>query len=260
MVDYPTVNQDRGRSRPARLIVLHSTETQCHTARSVAQAFQNPARRASAHWVVGTDAVVSCVAEADTAWAAPGANTDGIQIEMCGFADRTDWTTGAGRQVVVASAAVLAGVSRRTGIPLIHLTDAQIISGASGVITHAQVSRIWKKSDHWDPGNTFPISTLLALARGEQDTTTTEENELNNEQAAQLANTAYLVNGPLAQAIGRLDTARVQTAAELAAIKTALAAVAKGSNVDGAAITEAVNTAVKDAMAGVEITLTTKEA
>ena len=31
-------------------------------------------------------------------------------------------------------------------------------AGERGITTHAQVSKAWKKSDHWDPGPGFPIA------------------------------------------------------------------------------------------------------
>lgn len=172
MTDYPTTNRDSGRSKTLRLIVLHSTETPADTARAVAVAFQNPARRASAHWIIGTDATLSGVPEEDTAWAAPGANADGIQIEQCGYAYSTDWTSGDGLTVLRATASVVAGIHTRHGIPLVHLTDAQLAAGASGIVTHAQVSAVYKMSDHTDPGPSYPIDQLIALASAGTTTTT----------------------------------------------------------------------------------------
>lgn len=172
MVDYPTPNHHPGRVRPVRLIVLHSTETPAATARAVATGFQDPARRASSHYVVGTDGVVSCVAESDTAWAAPGANADGVQIEQCGYAGSTDWTSGDGAAVVAATAGLVAGICARHSIPLRALTDGELAAGQAGIVTHAQVSRVYRRSDHWDPGPSYPMATLLAIAAGHPTTTT----------------------------------------------------------------------------------------
>lgn len=153
--------------------MLHSTETPPGTARAVARQFQDPTRRVSSHWVVGTDVTVSCVAESDTAWAAPGANADGIQIEQCGYAGSTDWTSGDGLAVVTATAALVAGICSRHNIPLRALTDSELAAGQAGICTHAQVSRVYKKSDHWDPGPNYPMATLIAMASGEHTTTPT---------------------------------------------------------------------------------------
>lgn len=164
MSDYPTPNQYTGRISPVRLIVVHSTETPTSTARSVAKNFQDPARRSSAHWIVGTDATVSGVAEADTAWAAPGANHDGIQVEQCGYAASTDWTTGDGATVVSATARLIHDIATRWSIPIRHLTNAELAAGQRGIVTHAQVSAVYKKSDHTDPGPAYPMATLITQA------------------------------------------------------------------------------------------------
>ena len=166
MVDYPTPNMHVGRLGRPRLIVLHSTETPTNTARAVARNFQDPAARASAHWVVGADGIISCVDESDTAWAAPGANHDGIQIEQAGYAYRTDWTGGEGAQVVAQTARLVAQICTRWGIPIRHLIDADIANGHAGIVTHAQISRVYRQSDHTDPGPNYPLSTLLAQAQG----------------------------------------------------------------------------------------------
>ncbi|WP_428639703.1 N-acetylmuramoyl-L-alanine amidase [Schaalia sp.] len=172
MVDYPTPNMHVGRLGRPRLVVLHSTETPTNTARAVAKNFQDPAARASAHWVVGTDGVFTCVGESDTAWAAPGANHDGIQIEQAGYAYRTDWTSADGAQVVAQTARLVAQICTRWGIPVRHLTDAELANGHPGIVTHAQISRVYRQSDHTDPGPTYPMATLLAQASGAPATST----------------------------------------------------------------------------------------
>lgn len=172
MVDYPTPNMHVGRLGRPRLIVLHSTETPTNTARAVARNFQDPARRASAHWVVGTDGIFSCVDESDTAFAAPGANHDGIQIEQAGYAYSTDWTGGEGAQVVAQTARLVAQICTRWGIPIRHLLDSDIANGHAGIATHAQISRVYRQSDHTDPGPTYPLSALLAQAQGTPATPT----------------------------------------------------------------------------------------
>jgi N-acetyl-anhydromuramyl-L-alanine amidase AmpD len=41
-------------------------------------------------------------------------------------------------------------------IPVKHLTNAELKSGQKGIVSHAQVSEVFKKSDHTDPGKGFP--------------------------------------------------------------------------------------------------------
>lgn len=177
MTDYPTSNTSGRRRGSPRLIVLHSTESPPSSARAIAAMFQRPSVRASAHWIVGTDAVLSGVPESHVAWAAPGANHDGLQIEQCGYAGSTDWTSGAGARVVEATAKIVAGMHKRWGIPLRALTNAQIAAGWSGVVTHHQISQVYRRSDHWDPGPRYPLGRLLALASGQADPSSTKTEE-----------------------------------------------------------------------------------
>jgi hypothetical protein len=124
--------------------------------------------------VVGTDGTVSGVPEAGTAWAAPGANSDGIQVEQCGYADTTDWTTGEGAKVVASTATLVHAIAARWSIPLRHLTNDELRAGQAGVVTHAQVSAVYRLSDHTDPGPNYPMTTLLG--NSPSSPTTTEEN------------------------------------------------------------------------------------
>jgi hypothetical protein len=45
--------------------------------------------------------------------------------------------------------------------PEIALTWEQAASVFGGILTHAQISRVFKKSDHYDPGPHFPFSEFV---------------------------------------------------------------------------------------------------
>lgn len=156
----PSPNKHDTRLRPVRLIVIHSTESPADRARANAYYLQDPSLQASAHYIVGLDAIVQCVSESATAWGAPGANADGIQIELCGWA-ASDWS-GDGLRVIDIARPLVADIARRWGIPLRQLSDGELAAGARGIVTHAQISRVYKQSDHWDPGPRFPMDRLLA--------------------------------------------------------------------------------------------------
>lgn len=155
-----------------KLIVLHSTETPVtqQAARNVALWFGGPsAPQASAHYVVGPDAVIACVEEHDVSWAAPKANRVGINIEMVGRAAKTDWL-GDGRAVLERSAALVAGIARRWGIPIVALTAADVRDGKSGLCTHAAVTEAFGTvGGHVDPGmpkdRRWPWDEFLDLVR-----------------------------------------------------------------------------------------------
>lgn len=155
-----------GRTRPLRLFVWHDMEAAEHeaTAENVARYFATTTVKASAHICVDNNSVVECVAWDDTAWAAPGANSDGYQIELAGYARQShaEWTDGYSLATITNAARHIAPVAKRVAIPPRWLTDAQLRDGVSkGHVTHAQVSRVFKKSSHTDPGGNFPADFVM---------------------------------------------------------------------------------------------------
>lgn len=161
-----------GRSARVRLVVLHTTEGDLRrgAAEAVARWFAGPqSPEASAHYVVDADVVVQGVHEGDTAWAAPGANNDGIQVEMVGRAAWTGarWAEPDAAAMIARAGALVGEICRRHGLPLELLTTDDVLAGRAGVTTHAAVSRAYRRSSHWDPGPGFPLAALLdAAVRG----------------------------------------------------------------------------------------------
>ena len=154
-------NYTKGRTHRPRLIVVHTMESPegTRTARSIAEWFAGPnAPKASAHVCVDATETITCVYDGDTAWAAPGANADGLQIEHAGRAGQSaaQWADDYSQAVLARSARVAAGWCAAYGIPVRRLTDAQLAAGAPGIVGHDQVSRVYKRSTHWDPGPHFP--------------------------------------------------------------------------------------------------------
>jgi hypothetical protein len=159
-------NRYAGRLGDIRLIVLHTMEVAeaDSVAEAVGNAFAKPATRASAHTGVDTDSECRYVADADTAWAAPGANADGLQLEMAGRAGQTtgQWTDAGSKAILERAAQRTATWCRTHDIPARRLTDAQLAAGLRGIVGHDQVSRVYKRSTHWDPGPNFPWASFLA--------------------------------------------------------------------------------------------------
>lgn len=162
------------RRAPIDWIVLHSTENPIArgVARNVARWFSGPSSpTASAHYVVGPDEIVRGVRDEHTAWAAPGANERGIQIEMVGQAAKTDWLAGDGRAVTERAAGLVAALCRRHGIPAERVDAAGLKRGGRGITSHAAVSEAFRRSTHQDPGlqgdRRWPWSEFLALVRGQ---------------------------------------------------------------------------------------------
>lgn len=154
-------NSGRRKSAPT-LIVLHSTEGP--TAQSAVNTFVQPGAGGSTHVVVGEDGIFQGLDDEMVACGAPGANEQGLHIELAGYASWTQaqWLS---RQKTLACAARIVGAwSSRYGIPLRFVDAEGLKAGQSGVTTHAEVSKAFRKTDHWDPGPNFPVDHLLALA------------------------------------------------------------------------------------------------
>lgn len=186
MGKYTPAHYYEGRERPLRLIVIHTMEAPEgeNTAENVAAYFASGNVIASAHACVDQDSVVVCLPATDTAFAAPGANADGYQIEHAGYAlqNESGWADEASQSMLRLSAAHARAIALAAGIPLKHLSDDELAAGAAGFVGHDQVSRVYKKSDHWDPGKDFPWSQYMALVNGEaaeEETTVPEEDSMH---------------------------------------------------------------------------------
>jgi N-acetyl-anhydromuramyl-L-alanine amidase AmpD len=147
--------------RGVRLVVIHSMEApeKGDTAENVAQYFHVTVKQASAHICVDSDSIVQCVLDNDIAWAAPGANNDGIHIEMAGFAKqtKTEWLDPYSTLVLENAADAAAQYCLKYDIPAVQLSNSQLGDKVTkGLVSHAQVSEVFKKSDHTDPGKNFP--------------------------------------------------------------------------------------------------------
>src|SRR5262245_41247075 len=152
--------------RAVRLIVIHSMEApeKGDTAENVAHFFQTSEREASAHLCIDSDSVVRCVQDDDVAFAAPGANADGVHLELAGFARQTEpeWLDAFGVLMLDRAADVAAQYCLKYDIPARRLTNEQLSDVANkGLVSHAQVSETFKRSDHTDPGTGFPWAFFL---------------------------------------------------------------------------------------------------
>jgi hypothetical protein len=100
----------------------------------------------------------------DVAFAAPGANHDGIQLELAGFAKQTpaEWLDPFGILLLNNAANAAAQYCLKYDIPVRRLSNAQLADGTTkGIVSHSQVSEVFKKSDHTDPGKGFPWDHFL---------------------------------------------------------------------------------------------------
>lgn len=175
MGQYTPAHYYEGRNADLRLIVIHTMEAPegPQTAENIAAYFASGAVVASAHACVDQDSVVVCLPPTATAFAAPGANADGYQIEHAGYAsqDGAGWNDEESQSMLKLSAAHAREIALAAGIPLKHLTNAELAAGEAGFVGHNQVSDVYKRSDHWDPGPQFPWAQYMALVNnGEAET------------------------------------------------------------------------------------------
>lgn len=251
-VHVPNASYTPGRARPVRLIVLHTTESPSNTGRavSVAQFLTRPDVRASAHYIVDAGTIVDQIAEADTAWAAPGANADGIQVEQCAYAGwAAEWFEPPAQLMLHNTAQLLAEISTRTGIPLVRLSNAELAAGRSGVIGHVQASDVYKASDHWDPGPSYLYDDVLRWARelqggsgspGPATPTSPAQSEEDDDMLRYIVSstdgTGYAVDGIKAYPMSSDYTRTVLQATGVLMTRAQMAAKGWTVDVDGASI------------------------
>ncbi|MFD9368542.1 N-acetylmuramoyl-L-alanine amidase [Streptomyces sp. NPDC060020] len=157
-----------GRTVPIRVIVIHDMEAPegPKTAENVAHWFatMSASSKASAHVCVDNDSAVRCVADGDRAWHAPGTNSDGLGIELAGYArqSRAEWLDQYSKGVLENAARVVAGWCQKHKIPAVKLTAAELKAGKRGIVGHRDVSAAYGQTNHSDPGPNFPWDYFLA--------------------------------------------------------------------------------------------------
>lgn len=156
-----------GRTVEVRLVVIHTPEFPegVDSALKVARYFQKPDYPSSANIVVDNSQVVQCVKDSVVAYAAPGANHDGIQVELMGYAkqSRAEWRDHYSLQMLAIAADAVAQYCLKYDIPPIRLINEELAAGKKGIVGHDQVTRVYKQSDHQDPGPNFPWRRFICM-------------------------------------------------------------------------------------------------
>lgn len=155
------------RDGAVRLIVIHTAETAelASAAEAIARYGQHPDVVSSWHVAVDSDSIIQCVKDSFVAYAAPGANHDGIQIELCCYAGQSaaQWRDPYSLAMLALGADAVAQYCLKYDLPAVHLTDAQLLAGNRGVVGHDQATRVYKKSTHMDPGPNFPWRRFMSM-------------------------------------------------------------------------------------------------
>lgn len=153
-----------------RLIVIHCTVSRemGTGAEAVANYFAAGTRRASAHRTADNNSTVISVKDEDTAFAAAGANQDGLHLELVGMPDQStvEWLDPYSQAELFQAGLTVREWARDYDIPLRWLTVAQVADKRTkGLCTHHDVSRAFPavSTGHWDPGPNFPKDEALRI-------------------------------------------------------------------------------------------------
>lgn len=150
-------------------IVIHDAEAinAPGTARGIAKFFQQlpETAKASAHVSADMKELVRSVADNDVAYAAPGGNAVGLQLELAGYARylHGDWVQPHMIAMLQLGARQVREWCLRYNVPMVFVNAEGLKRGERGITTHYEVSKAFKKSSHWDPGFNFPMKTLTSM-------------------------------------------------------------------------------------------------
>ena len=159
--------------RRSDLVVVHTVEgdpdipstVADEGAEAVARYCARRDDKVSAHWFVDDDSIVRGVKDKDVAYAAPGANHNGIQIELCGWArwTREQWL-GEHIGTLCNLAHLMVHYWRANQVLLAYVDEHGLAKGHRGITTHHDVTQAFKRSTHTDPGPGFPLHDVIQLA------------------------------------------------------------------------------------------------
>ena len=156
--------------RSIDLIIIHDMEfpEKLTAAEDVANFFKNQPKSSktgsSAHYCADANSMVSSVWDHDVAWAAPGANHNGLHYELAGYSkqDRKDWGDGFDLEMFEIVAEHAARKAHRYDIRPRKISAHDIKAGRSGFAGHRDVTAAYPNlGSHQDPGEHFPWSHFM---------------------------------------------------------------------------------------------------
>lgn len=157
-----------------RWAVIHSAEASDsigsdHTAEAVARFFADGSDpdRASTQLAVDRDSCVRMLPDLVVPWGAPGANANGVHVEICGRAtwSASTWLSKTNRPMLDRAAFKVAMWCYHYDIPRKWVGPVALRNGTPGLTTHADVSKAFVGSGHFDPGPNFPKTLFLDLVK-----------------------------------------------------------------------------------------------
>lgn len=170
----PSPHVTRVTDRSIDTIVVHTMEIveAVDAARRCAAWFADERSQVSAHFCVDARTVIQCVDEGDIAWHARGGNTTSIGVELAGTARQTpdEWADPYSTAVLRRAAKLVAELATRHEVPVRRIGARELRAGERGIAGHVDVSLAFHRSDHWDPGPSFPWALFLRRVLAAQST------------------------------------------------------------------------------------------
>lgn len=169
-----------------QLIVIHTTEGSAHeqSAEDGAAYDQRRTDGTSTHYFHDCNSTIQCVRTEDKAHTARAqGNKRGIQHELCGKAgwSESTWGNEYCSDMLKLAARQCARDAKKWGIPVRHLTVAQVDAGEKGFCGHGDVTLAFPEDNgtHTDPGPNFPWSRFLDMVRAEMGDLPMDQGDFN---------------------------------------------------------------------------------
>ena len=167
---YRAVHHSGRRHESAiQVSVVHTAEAL--DAEGVARYFTSPRSGGSAQRCIGAEECWRSLPDSVIPWAAPPFNTTGVHNEPAALARWTTTQWLRHPRLLRRLAFKTAQDCHRHGLEAKWLTEGElrlIRNGnrlVTGLTTHALISKVFKMSSHWDPGNGFPKRLFLLLVK-----------------------------------------------------------------------------------------------
>jgi hypothetical protein len=165
---FPARDFKKGRSGVIRVIVIHDAECAetAHAAEDLGKYVAHPDYPSSWHISCDSDSCERSVHDDDTAYAAPPLNPVALHIELAGQVDhrrREQWLDTYSDRVYSTTPlpSSHSGVKRYNDPGCPSDERSSLNRGRKGIVGHYQMSAVYKKSDHTDPGINFPWDAFM---------------------------------------------------------------------------------------------------
>lgn len=175
----PARDENVGGSQPdPTLIVMHATVSSDNAgkARDIARWWQTTVTGSSAHYIRDARECIQAVGDHTVAYHC-GYNFRSVGYEMCDeqVGPVTRWSDADSTAIIRGSARDVARLGLAYGIPLRRLSNTQLKAWADagkparlgGIVSHEQMSEVFKKSTHTDPRD-FPWTKFMSLVQVEK--------------------------------------------------------------------------------------------